>query len=73
MIRATSPRETIPEPIIAEDFVPNPVIRAPSPQPISFVNTAITVKAKMNKILSPMPSNVILIPILTKNTGTNIV
>ena len=47
---ATSPRETIPAPIIAEDLASNPVIRAPNPQPINFVNTAITVNAKMNQI-----------------------
>ncbi|CEY40174.1 Uncharacterised protein [Streptococcus pneumoniae] len=50
MISATSPRETIPAPIIAEDLASNPVIRAPNPQPINFVNTAITVNAKMNQI-----------------------
>jgi len=71
IIRATSPRETIPAPIIKEERLLKTDIFAPIASPTSFVIIAIITSATINPIWLPTPLNETFKPMLTKKTGTN--
>lgn len=69
IIRATSPRETIPEPMVREDLVSNPVILAPNPDPISLDAIAKTDRMRRGSHCSNNPSNETVRPMLARKTG----
>ena len=55
IMSATSPRDTIPAPILIEDCKLNPVSLAPKPDPINFVKIAMSVIMIMNQSWLPIP------------------
>ena len=72
MINATSPRDTIAEPIPNELCQPNPAAFAPMDAPINFVRIAKILKITIRPKFSIIPENSAAIPIEVKNTGTKI-
>jgi len=72
IINATSPRETIAEPIPNELFQPKPAAFAPIAEPINLVKIAKTLRIAIRTIFSVIPTNSAVTPIEVKKTGTNI-
>ena len=73
-IRATSPRVIIPTPTLRLSRAEYFSRRAVRPQPITFVSRATSTKHTEKSSSSGVkPSNWVLMPMLAKNTGPNII